>query len=322
MKRLVGIQFKQASRVYFFECGESPELVAGTEVVVETEFGLGLGKVACTPKDVEDKDAPPKLKRIVRLADESDIERLRKNKERQKHAFDLCVKLIKQKKLDMKLVGVEYLYDASKAIFFFSAEQRVDFRDLVRDLARSLHTRIEMKQIGVRDESKFVGGIGCCGRQICCSTFLREFHTVSVKMAKEQNLAMNPSKISGLCGRLMCCLAFEHPFYEEACKKMPKKGKTIDTPDGPARIVDINVIKKLVTISTESGGTITVPLDKLTQPKSPSAPQPKSVDIPPPGVTRLEGKSDSEERKTGGKHRPRRRRRDRKGSKSDNDGNA
>jgi len=294
MKRLAGIQFKRAGRVYSFDCAGMNEIKAGDEVIVETELGLGLGKVVFPPKDVEDSEAPPDLKRVVRLADKSDFERERKNREREDAAFDLCSKLIKQKNLEMKLVNVEYFYDASKAIFFFSAEHRVDFRELVRDLARALHTRIEMKQIGVRDETKMMGGIGCCGRPVCCASFLREFQPVSVKMAKEQNLAMNPTKISGLCGRLMCCLAYEHETYEELSKDIPRKGKTVNLPEGPAKVIDVNVIKKLVTLSLESGGTVTMPVEKLCVPCSQTCSQPADEDdleMDLPEVTRLDNES-------------------------------
>jgi len=298
MKRLTGVQFKRAGRVYYFDCAGMDEIKAGAEVIVETELGLGLGKVVFSPKDVEDSEAPPDLKRVVRFADKSDFERERKNRDREDAAFDLCSKLIKQKNLEMKLVNVEYFYDASKAIFFFSAEHRVDFRDLVRDLARSLHTRIEMKQIGVRDETKMMGGLGCCGQPVCCAAFLREFQPVSVKMAKEQNLAMNPTKISGLCGRLMCCLAYEHETYEELSKDIPKKGRTIDTPEGPAKVIDVNVIKKLVTLSLESGGTITMPAEKLCAPCSQTRSEPPpddDLDMDLPEVTPLDKETGANE---------------------------
>ncbi len=314
MKQLVGVQFKRAARIYLFDCGDIHDFKLGDEVIVETEFGLGLGKVICEPKGYDDKQTPPSLKKVLRLADESDIQRNLKNKEREKSALDLCLRLIKQKKLEMKLVNVEYFYDASKAIFYFSAENRVDFRDLVRDLARSLHTRIEMKQIGVRDETKLVGGMGCCGQPICCASFLREFHPVSVKMAKEQNLAMNPSKISGLCGRLMCCLAYEHSLYEEMGKNMPKKGKIIDTPDGPAKVVEINVLKRLVTLAMESGATVTVSHDKSSGKAKPPAVE-KEVDLSLPEITPVENKVESEEKgKRSGRRRGRRRKKKQKGN--------
>jgi len=329
MKIITGVQFKRASRIYIFECADMEGLKGGDHVIVETEFGLGLGKIVSEPREVEDDMAPADLKRVVRIADDSDFERLDKNRDRGNYAFDLCNKLIHQKKLDMKLVQVEYFFDASKAIFYFSAEHRVDFRELVRDLARSLHTRIEMKQIGVRDETKLTGGLGCCGQIVCCSTFLREFHPVSVKMAKEQNLAMNPTKISGLCGRLMCCLAYEHKLYEEIGKTMPKKGKTIETPDGPARVIDVNILRKLVTIGTESGATVTVPMDKLFKPaqvrqpvrqqqKPPAKSSTKSIDMPPLEVTPMQ-KNDGDDAEN---RKPRRRsRRRRKKPKSSNEHN-
>lgn len=273
MKRLAGIQFKRASKIYLFECADIEPLKQCNRVIVETEFGLGLGRVVLAPHDVEDDKAPPELKRIVRLANESDYEREKKNIDREKNAFEMCHKLIQTKNLGMKLIRVEYFFDASKAIFYFSAEQRVDFRELVRDLARVLHTRIEMKQIGVRDETKILGGIGCCGQICCCTMFLREFSPVSVKMAKEQNLAMNPTKISGLCGRLMCCLAYEHNAYEDLGKDLPRKGKTVETADGPMKVTDVNVLKRLVTLTNDDGTTVTVPVNKIqkTLPQSSAA---------------------------------------------------
>ncbi len=263
MKTIVGIQFKNASKIYYFDCEELKDLDKGSQVIVETELGLGLGSVVEPPRQADEKEIPGELKRVIRQVDDSDLERRKKNREREKHAFDMCWKLINEKKLQMKLVNVEYFYDASKAIFYFTAEHRVDFRELVRDLARTLHTRIEMKQIGVRDETKMMGGIGCCGQPVCCATFLREFQPVSVKMAKEQNLAMNPGKISGLCGRLMCCLSYECDVYEEMGRDMPKRGKTIETPDGTAKVVDVNVLKREVTVATEEGGMNTLPIENI-----------------------------------------------------------
>jgi len=263
MKTIVGIQFKNASKIYFFDCEQLSDLERGSQVIVETELGLGLGTVVNPPKQVAEEELPEGLKRVIRKVDGADLERREKNREREKQAFELCSRLISEKKLEMKLVNVEYFYDASKAIFYFTAEHRVDFRELVRELARTLHTRIEMKQIGVRDETKMVGGLGCCGQPVCCATFLREFQPVSVKMAKEQNLAMNPGKISGLCGRLMCCLSYESEVYQEMGRDLPKKGKTIETPEGAAKVIDVNVLKRQVIVSTPEGGMTTLPMEKI-----------------------------------------------------------
>lgn len=262
MKKIVGVQFKRAGKIYDFD-GEGLELTLGSKVVVETERGLGLGVVVVPPREVPDEQVPPDLKKVIRLANSGDIERYIANCEREKKAMQLCKKLIEDLKLDMKLVNVDYFYDASKAVFHFVAAQRVDFRELVKQLAQTLHTRIEMKQVGVRDETKLLGGVGCCGRELCCSSFLREFTPVNVKMAKDQNLAMNPTKISGVCGRLMCCLAFEHETYAELSKDLPKKGKKVLTPSGMGKVTEMNILKRIVYVELEDGTTMSFPADKL-----------------------------------------------------------
>lgn len=262
MKTLVGVQFKRASRIYDFDAG-TMIFVQGDKVVVETERGLGLGLVLKSPREVPDEEIPKDLKRVIRKANNSDIERHMKNCEREKRAMELCKRCIKERGLDMKLVNVDFFYDASKAVFHFVAAQRVDFRELVKDLAQALHTRIEMKQVGVRDETKLIGGIGCCGMALCCSTFLRDFTPVNVKMAKEQNLAMNPTKISGVCGRLMCCLGYEAAIYHEMGRETQRKGKRIQTTLGPGKIVDVNALKRLVMVELESGSTVNIEPEKI-----------------------------------------------------------
>lgn len=264
MKTLVGIQFKRAGRIYDFDTG-GLNFEIGNRVVVETERGLGLGVIVVPPREVEDEDLPNDLKRVIRKANVSDIERQIKNCDRERRAMELCRKFISEQGLDMKLVNVDFFYDASKAVFHFVAAQRVDFRELVKELAQALHTRIEMKQVGVRDETKLVGGLGCCGLQLCCNSFLREFTPVNVKMAKEQNLAMNPTKISGVCGRLMCCLAYEFEVYQEAGKDIPKKGKRVMTHLGPGKVSDVNILKKTLSVELETGTTITVDSDKISR---------------------------------------------------------
>jgi len=262
MKTLVGVQFKKASRIYDFDAG-TMTFVLGDRVVVETERGLGLGTVLRLPREVPDEEIPKDLKRVIRKANASDLERHVKNCEREKRAMELCKRCIKERGLEMKLVNVDFFYDASKAVFHFVAAQRVDFRELVKDLAQALHTRIEMKQVGVRDETKLIGGIGCCGRTLCCASFLRDFTPVNVKMAKEQNLAMNPSKISGVCGRLMCCLGYEASIYHELGREIQRKGKTIQTTMGPGKILDVNALKRTITIALESGATVTIEPEKI-----------------------------------------------------------
>ncbi|HBO84760.1 MAG: hypothetical protein A2073_02225 [Deltaproteobacteria bacterium GWC2_42_11] len=208
MISVVGVRFKKACKVYDF-LSNNLELKFGDMVVVETERGLGLGWVAYGPVDKDESTYKEGLKKVIRRTDENDIERLEFNKEKEMEAFNICLEKVKKYNLEMKLIGVEYLFDTSKAIFSFISENRVDFRELVKDLANEFHTRIEMRQVGVRDETKILGGIGPCGRELCCSSFLTEFETVTVKMAKEQNINLNPAKISGVCGRLMCCLSYE-----------------------------------------------------------------------------------------------------------------
>lgn len=214
MVKLVGVRFKKACRVYDFK-SNGLELRLGDMVVVEVEKGLGMGAVAYGPREVDLAAYPRPLKRVIRKADTVDLERHTFNSEREDEALRICREKIAQYNLPMKLVRVEYLFDSSKAIFYFTSETRVDFRELVKDLAAAFHTRIEMRQIGVRDEAKMLGGIGPCGRVLCCTSHLSDFEPVTIKMAKDQNLALNPVKISGICGRLMCCLSYEHRMYQE-----------------------------------------------------------------------------------------------------------
>jgi cell fate regulator YaaT (PSP1 superfamily) len=279
--RAVGVKFQRACKTYFFNAGIL-QFNIGEHVIVETDRGLGLARVVTPVVEIDATNVPGELKRVIRKANWNDLERDRKNKDRETEALRLCVERIQSHNLPMKLVRVEYLHDASKAVFFFTAEQRVDFRELVKDLARQLHTRIEMRQIGVRDESKIVGGLGPCGREVCCSTFLTDFSPVSVRMAKDQNLAMNPSKVSGLCGRLMCCLSFEHQLYQELVRSMPKKGKNLRCDAGCCRVIDLNILSAKVLVELESGKTMFVPaaeLRPLDQPDQKPAPEPPVEEV-------------------------------------------
>lgn len=225
MAKVVGVRFKKACKVYDFD-SNGLELKPGEMVIVEVERGLGLGMAVYTPREVDQATVNRQLKKVVRKADTVDLERNGFNTERENEAFRICREKIVQYKLPMKLIRVEYLFDSSKAIFYFTSETRVDFRELVKDLAAGFHTRIEMRQIGVRDEAKMIGGLGPCGRELCCSGFLSDFEPVTIKMAKEQNLALNPVKISGICGRLMCCLSYEHGMYKEEKKAKKDKEKS------------------------------------------------------------------------------------------------
>jgi cell fate regulator YaaT (PSP1 superfamily) len=222
----------------------------GDWVVVQTERGMALGQVATAVREPTQPPAQP-LKQVLRRADDRDILRYEQNCELEGYAYQFCLERVRDKGLPMKMVDVEYLFDGSKAIFYFTAESRVDFRELVRDLARQFHTRIEMRQIGVRDEAKLVGGVGCCGRPLCCATWLTQFAPISVRMAKDQHVSLNPTKISGICGRLMCCLSYEHAMYKELAREMPKVGKRVETPDGSGKVVRRNVLEGTFVVAAE-----------------------------------------------------------------------
>lgn len=251
MIKIVGVRFRTAGKVYYFG-PKNLELKLGDHVVVETARGVELGMVAVEPKDVPDDEVVQPLKTVQRIATEDDFKRAEKNKEKEKEAFKVCQEKIKKHKLDMKLVDAEYTFDNNKLLFYFTADGRIDFRQLVKDLAAIFKTRIELRQIGVRDETKILGGIGICGRQLCCHTYLSEFAPVSIKMAKEQNLSLNQTKISGVCGRLMCCLKNEQETYEALNKSLPGTGDTVTLPDGLQGIVhSVNVLRQRVKVIVE-----------------------------------------------------------------------
>lgn len=251
MPRIVSVQFSPASKLYDFLAGET-ELSPGDQVVVETERGPGIAEVKREPKEREIQEGEA-LVAISRKATPEDIVMQERNRQREKEAYDFCLRRIVERNMQMKLVKVEYLFDGSKAVFFFTADGRVDFRDLVKDLAHTFHTRIEMRQIGVRDESKLTGGIGICGRELCCCSWLRDFQPVSVKMAKEQNLALNPSKISGQCGRLLCCLDYEYETYCSLRKTFPKCGKRVRTATASGVIDKLNILTGTLTLKLDDG---------------------------------------------------------------------
>jgi len=247
MATVIGVRFKKAGKVYYFDpCEFWPK--PGQNVVVETARGIEFGEVVTAARSVNDEQIVAPLKKVVRIATEEDEQRAAFNAQRETEAFRICQEKVAKHKLEMKLVSVEYTFDNSKIIFYFTANGRVDFRELVKDLAGVFKMRIELRQIGVRDEAKMLGGLGSCGRPICCGTFLGDFQPVSIKMAKEQNLSLNPTKISGQCGRLMCCLKYEQDYYEETLKKLPRVGKDIVTPDGIGVITEINVIRERVKV--------------------------------------------------------------------------
>jgi cell fate regulator YaaT (PSP1 superfamily) len=250
---VVSVRFKSRGKVYYFDPA-GLELDQGQQVIVETSKGLEIGECVKGNHSVpEDRIVPP-LRPVIRVATEDDLRVAESNKAKEKEAFEICLKKIAEHGLDMKLVDVEYNFEGSKIMFFFTSDGRVDFRELVKDLASVFRTRIELRQIGVRDEAKMLGGLGICGRPFCCSQFLDEFQPVSTKMAKIQSMSLNPTKISGACGRLMCCLRYEHEAYEELVKNAPKTGAFVETPVGYGNVVQVNLLRQTVKVNIDSTG--------------------------------------------------------------------
>ena len=241
MAEVIGVRFKEVGKIYYFD-PDGQELKKGDRVIVETVRGVECGEVALENREISDEEIVKPLKKLIRKADEKDLRTLEENKKKEKNAFGICQKKIADHKLDMKRVDVEYTFDGGKVLFYFTADGRVDFRELVKDLAGVFRTRIELRQIGVRDESKMIGGLGICGRPFCCRSFLGDFQPVSIKMAKEQGLSLNPTKISGTCGRLMCCLKYEQNAYEYLLKITPKPGAIVETAEGAGTVVDFSLL--------------------------------------------------------------------------------
>ncbi len=251
MVKVVGIRFRNAGKIYYFGPGNL-ELKAGMHAIVETARGVEIGTVITGPREVSEESVIQPLKPVIRIATEADEKQAEKNREKEKEAYRICLEKIAKHELDMKLVEAEYTFDNNKLLFYFTADGRIDFRELVKDLAAVFRTRIELRQIGVRDETKIMGGYGICGRQLCCNTFLPEFAPVSIKMAKEQNLSLNPTKISGVCGRLMCCLKNEEETYEYLNSKLPNVGDFVTTDDGlKGEVSSVNVLRQLVKVTVE-----------------------------------------------------------------------
>ena len=251
MTKVVGIRFRNVGKVYYFN-PKGYKMKAGDHVIVETARGIEYGRVVLEPKEVGEDEVVHPLKEVLRVATAEDDEREKQNRIREKDAFKICQKKIREHGLEMKLIDAEYTFDNNKVLFYFTADGRIDFRQLVKDLAAIFKTRIELRQIGVRDETKILGGIGICGRCLCCHTYLTEFAPVSIKMAKEQNLSLNQTKISGVCGRLMCCLKNEQETYEELNKKLPGTGDTVTLPDGmQGTVQSVNVLRQLVKVIVE-----------------------------------------------------------------------
>lgn len=248
MIKVIGVRFRTAGKVYFFAPGKL-QIEQGSHVIVETARGVEYGWVVTGPKDVKEEEVVQPLKSVIRIATDQDRRTVEKNKEKEREAFQICQEKIQKHGLEMKLIDVEYTFDNNKVLFYFTADGRIDFRDLVKDLASVFRTRIELRQIGVRDETKIRGGIGICGRSLCCSTYLAEFSAVSIRMAKEQNLSLNPTKISGVCGRLMCCLTNEQEIYEELNNHLPSVGDSVTTSDGlKGTVHSLSILRKLVKV--------------------------------------------------------------------------
>ena len=250
MVKVVGIRFRNAGKIYYFGPGKL-QLKAGIHAIVETARGVEMGTVMTDPREVSEESVVQPLKPVIRIATEQDEKQAEKNRQKEKEAFKICLEKIAKHKLDMKLVEAEYTFDNNKLLFYFTADGRIDFRELVKDLAMVFKTRIELRQIGVRDEAKTLGSIGVCGRGLCCSQFLGEFAPVSIKMAKEQGLSLNPTKISGACGRLMCCLKYEQDTYEELLKVTPKQGAIVKTPEGTGSVEYVSLLKGLVKVKLD-----------------------------------------------------------------------
>ncbi len=247
MAEVIGVRFKEVGKIYYFD-PQNESFNIGDKVIVETSRGVECGMVAIANKTVDDDKIVHPLKTIIRAADENDLKKAAENKKKEKKAFAICRKKIEEHELQMKLVDVEYTFDNNKILFYFTSDGRVDFRGLVKELASIFRTRIELRQIGVRDESKMLGGLGICGRPLCCTSYLGDFQPVSIKMAKEQGLSLNPVKISGTCGRLMCCLKYEQEAYTELLKNIPKVGAIVETPNGTGTVLEANPISKVLKI--------------------------------------------------------------------------
>lgn len=261
MEKVIGIRFRKGGKIYHFDPGQHTPR-KDDYVIVNTEQGIGLGQVVEPPCPKNARLHPQDTKGIERMATEEEVQQHFGNLEIEADAKSYCLDRIAAHALPMNLVDVEYFFDGSKIIFYFTADGRVDFRELLKDLVRRLRTRVELRQIGIRNQAKMVGGLGGCGRPLCCATFLKNFHAVSIKMAKEQNLSLNPAKISGACGRLMCCLQYEHETYKELKKDMPKMGKKVELPEGKGKVVRQNVMGRSYTVQLEDGKEIDIELDR------------------------------------------------------------
>ncbi|GAA0079324.1 stage 0 sporulation family protein [Clostridium sp. CTA-5] len=277
MIKVVGVRFKKAGKIYYFDPMDF-SVQKGNYVIVETARGIEFGECVIGIKEIRDDEIISPLKPVIRIADEKDIQKHKENKSKEQQALDICLKKIQEHNLKMKLIDVEYTFDNHKVIFYFTADGRIDFRELVKDLATIFKTRIELRQIGVRDEAKMIGGLGPCGRPMCCSSFLGDFASVSIKMAKEQNLSLNPTKISGICGRLMCCLNYEQSTYEDIRKRLPKVGSIVETIDGTGEVIENLTVKESVKVKLKLGDEEVINMYKIETIKLISGSYEDSVD--------------------------------------------
>ena len=262
MPIVVGVSFKKAGKVYSFN-PNSLDLKEGDAVIAETSRGIEFGEIMIEPREVPDEEIVPPLRKVVRKATDSDLRKEESNCNREKNAYATCQRKIQDHNLPMKLIDAEYCFDGSQVTFYFSADSRVDFRELVKDLASTLRTKVQLHQVGVRDEAKLFGGMGPCGRALCCSSFLNDFEPVSMKMAKEQSLFLNPLKFSGICGKLMCCLKYEYPMYREMKSSFPTIGAVVTTPEGQGKVVETNVMKRTLAVELENGNVAQFAVESL-----------------------------------------------------------
>lgn len=322
MIRVVSIKFRDAGKIYDFDAGDL-ELKKDDKIIVETERGRALGTVVLPPRETEHPTQGEDLKKVLRTATEEDLEMAERYKTREEEAFRFCQARIAERGMDMKLVHAEYLFDGSKIVFYFTAEGRVDFRDLVKDLAHYFHARIEMRQIGVRDEAKLVGGLGVCGRELCCCTFLRDFNPVSVKMAKEQGLALNPGKISGQCGRLLCCLGYEYETYCHLKRCLPKVGRIIKVGELEAMVLGQDIFKGTVKVKLETGAEAILSAGDIEKGELPRAPDKARLEdiVDKPQVAPPPASEDSGESAKPARKKSRGRSRGRKKGQAQGEGN-
>ncbi|HRZ87797.1 MAG TPA: stage 0 sporulation family protein [bacterium] len=272
MDKFVQVRMREEGRIHYCKIGDQPPSV-GDYVIIESERGMDYGQVIGEPETVLDENVEKPVHSIVRTMSADDEKKLKDNKEQAKAAYQTCAQKVEQHRLPMKLVDVEYTFDHSKLIFYFTAEGRIDFRELVKELAVAFRARIEMRQIGVRDEAKILGGVGCCGRELCCAKFLKDFEPVNIKMAKVQRLSLNPNKISGLCGRLLCCLKYEYKTYKTLEKNLPREGTMVRTKTGDGKVTDLNIIKQTVIVELEGDRYMELPVSEITVLKRDAASQ-------------------------------------------------